>query len=215
MENRFVRILRGCSSKIFRGHVVKTFSQRNKIKQCSIISSNCIGGILSHDLGLRFDSPTINLWFDAHGFIQFLENLEDYLHCPLSNVSMDRDKGYPVGYLDNNIKIHFQHYHTVEEAKEKWATRCKRVDMNNLCVICTDRDGMTPELMRRFLKLPYKKIIYVSHKAMVLSEECIYVPGFENEKQLPDMTGWADMKGHRHYEKHFDIVGWLNDAMKV
>lgn len=209
MQNRVVRILRGCVSKAFRKKVVKDYRQKNSVKQCTIISSNCIGGILSHDLGLRFDSPTVNLWFEADGFVRFLENLTYYIDCPLHDIFWDENRGYPVGRL-GDIKIYFQHYHSVEKAKEKWETRCKRVDMDNLCVICTDRDGMTLDLLQRYLKLPYKKIIYVGHKAMVLNEECIYIPGFENENQLPDMSGWADWKGHRYYEKYFDIVEWLN-----
>lgn len=211
MRRAIKRVMYGCISKINRKKVVRKFRQRNDVKQCSIISSNCIGGILAHDLGLRFDSPTINLWFDAQSFIKYVENIEYYARCNPGYWSLDQDKGYPIGKLDEGIEIHFQHYRTVNEAEEKWRLRSQRIDFDNLYVICTDRDGMTLELLKRFLKLPYKKIIYVGHKEMILTKECIYIPGFENEKQLPDLTGWADYGGYRYYEKYFDIIGWLND----
>lgn len=209
MIMKVVSKLRGGVSKLFRKWVVKTHRRKNTVKSCTIISSNCIGGILAHDLGLRFDSPTVNLWFEAEDFVKFLENLCEYIHCPLHDVVVDEKCGYPIGYLQD-VKIYFQHYKTVEEAIERWSKRSQRVDVDNMCVICTDRDGMTPDLLKRFLALPYKKIVYVSHKDMVLNEECIYIPGFEKEESLPDMTGWADFRGHRYYEKYFDIVGWLN-----
>lgn len=52
--------------------------KRLKNKEISIISTNCIGGVLSHDLGLQFKSPTVNLFFRAEDFIKFCENLEYY-----------------------------------------------------------------------------------------------------------------------------------------
>ena len=40
----------------------------------SILSMNCIGGVLAHDLGIRFNSPTVNLYMRAEDFIRFCEN---------------------------------------------------------------------------------------------------------------------------------------------
>lgn len=202
--------MRAFCSKSRRKKVVQQLNEENHLEKCSIICSNCIGAILLHDLHLRFDSPTVNLWFEAADFVEFVENLEHYLSVPLTQVQMDTKLGYPVGYLEGKVKIYFQHFTSPEQAVEKWEARKKRVDIDNLFLICTDRDGMTKELLERYLQLPHKKIIFVSHKDMVLGEECIYVPGFENEASLPDMSSWADCKGHRYYEKYFDIVGWLN-----
>ena len=40
---------------------------------------NCIGGILFHDLGLQFRSPTVNLMMTQTDFVRFVLNLKDYL----------------------------------------------------------------------------------------------------------------------------------------
>ena len=45
----------------------------------TIISNNCAGGIMYHDLGERFNSPTVNLMFYASDFFTFLENLHEAL----------------------------------------------------------------------------------------------------------------------------------------
>lgn len=56
--------------------------QRKKLKNktFSLFLSNCNGGIIYHDLGLQFKSPTINLWISPKDFIHFCENLREYLN---------------------------------------------------------------------------------------------------------------------------------------
>ena len=46
-------------------------------RNVTILSMNCTGGILYHELGLPFLSPTINLYIQAEDFIRFCERLED------------------------------------------------------------------------------------------------------------------------------------------
>ena len=52
---------------------------RNKIERrrlintnFTIISQNCIGSIMYHDLGQKFLSPTINMLFEPSDFVKFL-----------------------------------------------------------------------------------------------------------------------------------------------
>lgn len=45
-----------------------------KNKDFTIFSSNCTGGVLYHDLGLEFLSPTINLYMNCEDFIKFCED---------------------------------------------------------------------------------------------------------------------------------------------
>lgn len=63
-------------------HIIKL---RSRIKNTAptIISNNCIAGIIYHNLGLKFFSPTINLYISGWDYILFVENLEDYLKCEL------------------------------------------------------------------------------------------------------------------------------------
>lgn len=50
----------------------------------------------------------------------------------------------------------FVHYKTSEEALEKWETRKRRIDPDNLYIIGCEKDGCTYETIQRFDKLPYK-----------------------------------------------------------
>lgn len=144
----------------------KLRDQRARKRFCnpgvSIISSNCVAGVLYHSLGQQFQSPTINLWFENEDFITFCEHLEYYLNLELTDVRMgDQEHPHPIGYLEN-IKIYFLHYHSPEEAREKWNERRKRVNFQNIRIIHTDRDGYTKALGERFFRLNYPKLLYCS-----------------------------------------------------
>lgn len=103
-----------------------------KNKDISIISSNCIGGLIYSDCGLKFNSMTINLYFKAEDFIKFVEKMDYYINLTLDEIELDNVK-YPVGKLDDII-IHFVHYKSFKEANEKWNSRKKRLNYNKLII---------------------------------------------------------------------------------
>lgn len=45
-------------------------------KNFTILSTNCIGGVMYHNLNLKFLSPTINLWISPHDYIKILKVLK-------------------------------------------------------------------------------------------------------------------------------------------
>ena len=50
---------------------IKRIRERyNSDNMPSIICSNCIGGEIYHDLGMKFYSPTINLWMSESDFLK-------------------------------------------------------------------------------------------------------------------------------------------------
>lgn len=73
-------------------------------KTPSIIANNCTGGVISHDLGLRFYSSTINLYFMFPDYLRFLERLPHYLALDPSSMrqieSLD-STGCPCGQLED------------------------------------------------------------------------------------------------------------------
>ena len=76
--------------------------------------------MVSHELGLRFNSPTVNLWFKPGEFIKFLSRLEYYLYdCEIQrDVQSSVERGYPVGRLDD-IHVYFTHYESFELEKNR------------------------------------------------------------------------------------------------
>ena len=50
----------------------------------TIISSNCLGGVISHKLGLKFMSPTVNLFYRTQlHLLSFVRSLPFYFEQPL------------------------------------------------------------------------------------------------------------------------------------
>ena len=99
----------------------------NKNNDLTLIARDCIGGTLYHQLGLRFLSPTINLFFTPEDFNYFCLDLKSYIDGKLEE-SKDENLPYPVGVLypkeGKPIKIYFMHYETFDLAKTK---KCRRI----------------------------------------------------------------------------------------
>lgn len=69
--------------RVLLGGVNRLNRLRLKNKEFSLISSNCNGGMILHDLGLRFNSPFVNLWISPSDFIKMLGRLNYYMSCEL------------------------------------------------------------------------------------------------------------------------------------
>lgn len=181
------RILtRGCSyvrSRIWNWQhklVVRQHRARFRGKVPTILSCNCTGGVLYHDLGLQFTSPTINLYMRFPDFLRFLENLEYYLTLHITPYEGEIKRGYPLGMLGDLI-LFLVHYPSVEEADRKWQARKQRMNMDNIFVIATDRDGFSLEYLDRFNSLPYRKKIFTH--TPVDSPDCVCIPGDAGDYQ--------------------------------
>lgn len=172
---------------------------------------NCIGGVLAHDLGIRFNSPTVNLYFRAEDFIRFCEKLPYYLSLqemiPCTDPAVIGERTYPVAYL-GDLVLYLVHYASVEEANRKWQERKARLHMNNLVILATDRDGMTEELKERFDKLPYRKVLFTKQPDPGRPDS-VYIPGYEAEESLGLITDPFGIRGIRIIDQ-YDWVGFLN-----
>lgn len=105
---------------------LKDNSDRKRLynKNFTIFSTNCIGGVIYHNLGLKFLSPTINLWISPEDYIKLLKDPQKYLlNSDMHEIKM-KNIDYPVGRL-NDITIYGQHYINFDELKYKWNERKK------------------------------------------------------------------------------------------
>ena len=144
-------------------------SQRRRLKNFNptIISNNCCAGFIYHDLGLKFNSPTINL--TVKNFPLFIQHLEHYLSCKLIETDYSRKYGFPTGRLISeeypDIDILFNHYESFDEAERKWHERVKRVDYSNIFYIMETYDNFFPQELEEYQKLPYSaNKIVLTHK---------------------------------------------------
>lgn len=176
----------------------------------TILSSNCIAGRVYHDFGLRFDSPTINLYFDAESFLKFVSNVDYYLN---ETIEVTQEKHCcPVGII-HDVKINFLHYKTAKEAKDKWEERKKRFDASKVFVVMTDRDGFDYKMIDQLDRIPYKKLIFTSKK--IDRDYAVYMPEFDGQNSVGVMTNFYKFSRKRYYELHFDFKKWLFSDFSV
>lgn len=187
----------------------KKVRRRLKNRNFSIICSNCIGGIIYHRLGLRFLSPTINLWMYQYDFLKFASNIKEYLSHDLEFINTKYE--FPVAKL-NDITIHFNHYKTKDEAKSCWEKRKERINYDNLFLIMYDKDGLTKEDIRKVGMIKCKGKIIISNNLYPEFNYVIRIPADMddiNTRYRFDINTWT---GKRRFEESFDYVNWLNNG---
>lgn len=125
------------------------------------------------------NSPTVGLFFMPDDYITFLKNLKEYLQIELVFIRPENSKykkmlsndkrfgHYPIGKLQLNneesIEIFFLHYHSEEEAKQKWERRKERINWDHILFKFNDQNGCTEKHIQEFSNLPYKhKICFVA-----------------------------------------------------
>lgn len=159
------------------------FDQYIKIRKHvpSIISQDCFAGLLYHNLGLPFLSPTINMFWMKEDYYKLLSNLKEYMKKPLVFKEMGwarrLEREYPICSL-GDIQVYMNHYKTYEEAKEKWEERVQRINYDNLLIVGKASNEYWAE---RFCALPYKnKICFATCK----KEGCIDVTNIYRHSYL-------------------------------
>ena len=183
--------------------------KRLKNNDFSLISSNCNGAFILHDLGQRFNSPTVNLFLYPKDFIRLVKNLKHYMSIKLRFIEED-GIDYPVGLLDD-IKIYFMHYKNNEDAENKWEERKKRINYENIFIMMTDRDGCSYDDIKEFDSLPYENKVMFTHIYYPEFKSTCYIKGFENENQVGHIYEFKNPETGEKFYDEFDYVKWFNN----
>lgn len=180
--------LRKITSNINRALFKRSFRNNISHRNHCYISQNCIGGKFYQIEKRSYSSPTVGLWFESADFLTFCEYLSEYLNFTLSeDVDKSKEVSYPVGRL-GEIRIYFLHYSSFQLAKFDWERRVKRVRLDKVFFIMTDRDGFSDDSEQRFNSLPTGKKILLSHCSHLNMKNIIYVPGFEHQSYVGDLV---------------------------
>lgn len=177
----------------------------------TVLSSNCTGAVILHDLGCRFNSPTVNLYIEADDFIKFLSDPGKYLAAV--PVEIPSGETFPVGRVED-VTVYFMHYKTFEEARNKWIERSVRVDMNNLFVMMSDKNGCTEKHIAEFDALPYENKVIFTHVPYPQYKSAYCIKGFENEAEVGILTDMKPGLLKRRWIDDFDYVSFFNGVMK-
>lgn len=197
-----------------RGEYLKT---KLKNKEFTIVSNNCWGGFVYQKFNLKYNTPFVGLFLFAPDYINLLKNFEDIIHNELIfiNAYDSRYKEnliengtlnkYPIGKLSDNIEIHFLHYNSIEEARNKWNSRVKRINMDNLLVKFSDRDLCSEKLILEFEKLEFKNKLCFTAKEYK-NTSAIAFKEFYGKECIEEE--W------KYYENYVNIIDVLNSLKK-
>lgn len=179
---------------------------RNRLvcDEFTLLSSNCMAGVIYHRLGLKFNSPTIDTLSLEKDFIKFVSNLDYYLSMKLEFIETDEE--YPVAML-GDVKIHFVHYHSREEAENKWNERKKRIIKDRLFLIMFDVDIEKDDILR-FGEVNCRNKNCLSEK---WDDDISFVKllkrgRFDSNKRFMDKNFLL----RRRFEEQWDFADWIN-----
>ena len=196
--------------KIWRFPYKKYFQMKTKGSNVRILSSNCIGGLLYHDMGKSFDSPTINCTVFGMDFIELCNNPEKYFTI-VPTFSGKHKQGYPIADV-GGIKVNCVHYKNIDDFNEKWLRRCERFLLNSekeIVVISCDAQIKTDEEIEAFHNLPYRKVCFTVNPEPKYPE-FVYVPCYADQERVGDLTAYAGLTGERIFQKYFNFIEFLN-----
>ena len=163
----------------------------------TIISNNCWGGLVYQYYGFSYDTPTVGMYFFAEDYVKFVSNLKHYLEIDIQFISYEQSKYKEtlikkeqtqkiIGALDD-VEIVFLHYHSIEEAREKWNRRKASIHWDNLFLKFSEMNQCKFEHMRAFDDLPFEnKLILVSQDYGLKSQ--VIVKEFTREHEVYDDT---------------------------
>lgn len=198
--------------------IIRLFEDPNdeknlNIDEISIISLNCFAGRIMQDVGIVYNSPTLGLYFMYPDYIEFLRNIKFYLKeakiefvehskYPLGDERRAKwSHWYPIGLLGGKVEIHFLHYHTEEEAADKWYRRAARVKWDKILIIGMDQNLCTEKDIYDFDALPHKqKIMFSNRKIPLESNE--YMPEFASLESVGDAYKYGHIY-YKHLINHF------------
>ena len=172
-----------------------------------IISNNCWGYHYYKSNEIPYPTPFIGLFLYIPDYIKLLENFESYMETELKFVKRSKWPvkldNYPIGII-NDAEIHFLHYKTEQEAREKWNRRLSRMHKNYDRYYFKFDDIEKPfdySIIKRFHDLPFKNKISFTK---------IRYPEFKNNFEF---YFGKPLSGGRLYQTtpfYFDINGWLS-----
>ena len=185
----------------------------------TLISSNCLGGIIYHDLGKQFLSPTINLTFDENDYLCFCENLKSLPSSTLTE-DLNNNHPYPVGLLsvpglNNPLRIYFVHYQTFEEAKRSFERRSKRINTDKILLLFSVLD-LDFASANRFAKIhSYKKLCFyktnVDNCFLPNRSDCKFIRIRGKIPKNKDMLSFKNILGRKMFidDTPFDYHAYL------
>lgn len=95
-----------------------------------LISNNCWGAAIYKSIGREYNTPFVGLFIKQKCYIKLLSRFPEIMESELKFIGKSKyyNAGlkYPIGLIED-VEIHFMHYSSEVEAKEKWKRRTERL----------------------------------------------------------------------------------------
>lgn len=188
-----------------KANYLRTYKHKLQVKDFTVVSNNCWGGILYQDLGLPYQTPFVNMFMFADCYLKLVKNFNTYMRIEMvvSNASryFETPTTYPVGHL-NDVEIHFIHYSFSDPVLEMWQRRCERINYEKLLFVMSERDGSTPQHIEDFNSQSFAKLVFTRFK--YLGKDVYRIFPFLSNEVLP-----ADVLMGFSY-RAVNPVKWIN-----
>ena len=159
-------IIQKLQYRITRDKKNAEYRRRLTNKDFTIISQNCLGGVIYSQLGMEFFSPTINMFIEDESFIKLAYNPKKYFSIDPVAITdkyvepLDPSVSYPKIGIDD-IEICCLHYKDCVDAIDAWNRRRKRVNLDNVFVIGNSWNMHSDQqLVEKIADAPYKTIVF-------------------------------------------------------
>jgi len=199
----------------FRGYYQKKDNKKLINKDFVLVSRNCWGGQVYQWLNLPYNTPFVGLFLFGPCYMKLLRNFDDYIKMELNFCEIskypDAYNNHPIGVL-GDIEIHFQHYESIDEARQKWNRRKERMlkcDKSNYFFSICDRRGITNSDIAEFHKMEFKNKISFSFKkikGLTNLQHIKFIQDFTKKNGTPP-------NGRKRFKLtflYFDLVRYLN-----
>lgn len=182
----------------------------------TIIANNCWGTFIYKKYGIPYKTPFVNLMLFAPDYIEFLENFSFALLEKLEFMDQKDSKhadelkrlgifngDYPVGLLDGKYELHFLHYRSEADARDKWFRRLKRINKNRVIFKFSDGDKFEDSMVARFEALPFKNKVLFTAKEYPNTKSVVTLEKFKGQTRVHDE--W------KNASKEFDVLKFINN----
>lgn len=207
----------GLTRRLKRIPAIISWRSAINLKSFTLISQNCIGGCIYHDLGVEFQSPFINCFVDGDDFANILSNLPGYLAAVATPNGYEKAGGVnccpTIQILD--AKVYALHYSSDVEAADCWNRRASRIDLSNVFVIANSWNcGYSSETIVKIAGCGYPTVVFTDVDYEIDNQILLKGTLFRQDDRRivrPNLTDYSP-SGLRYFEEMFDFVGWLNSG---
>lgn len=162
--------------KMFIAKKMHRISQQN----ISVISNNCLAGLLYKNSNMKYQTPTVGLYFVGDAYKEFVEILisrslaeSHYSKIKPEYLIFDLHFNSFVYYCNKKPKIVFLHYTDAVIAVDSWIDRLNRIKGRRYIFLFSVRDGVSEDDYLSINELHNKKMLIGSNCEEALSADLL------------------------------------------